>query len=51
MAVVTSRVFTAISQITEDLTAPGLGPWVTGIPEIDEVLAWYRTRYPVLAVA
>lgn len=28
---------------------PGLGPWITGTPEIDEVLAWYRTRYPVLA--
>lgn len=30
---------------------PGLGPWVTGIPEIDEVLAWYDKRYPTLAVA
>lgn len=24
---------------------PGLGPWVTGVPEIDEVLEWYREHY------
>lgn len=36
---------------TQRFATPGLGPWVTGVPEIDEVLAWYRERYPVLAVA
>lgn len=25
---------------------PGLGPWTTGVPEVDEVLADYRRRYP-----
>lgn len=30
---------------------PGLGPWVTGVPEIDEVLADYAKRYPVAGIA
>lgn len=30
---------------------PGLGPWTTGVPEIDEVLAWWRSHYPALSVA
>lgn len=29
---------------------PGLGPWTTGVPEIDEVLESYRRRYPSLLV-
>jgi hypothetical protein len=36
---------------TQRFPTPGLGPWITGLPEVDEVLSWYRTRYPVLAVA
>lgn len=27
---------------------PGLGPWVTGIPEVDEVLKSYRQQYPTM---
>jgi hypothetical protein len=30
---------------------PGLGPWVTGIPEVDEVLQSYASRFPVAGVA
>lgn len=30
---------------TQRFPTPGLGPWVTGIPEVDEVLKTYRERY------
>lgn len=43
--------YTAPTGETQRFPTPGLGPWVTGIPEIDEVLSWYRKAYPVLAVA
>jgi hypothetical protein len=29
---------------------PGLGPWVTGIPEIDEVIQSYRAQYSMTQV-
>jgi hypothetical protein len=29
---------------------PGLGPWITGVPEVDEVIAWYRNAYRPMAV-
>lgn len=33
------------------LATPGIGPWTTGVPAIDEVLNSYRSRYPSAAVA
>lgn len=30
---------------------PGLGPWITGLPEVDEVLQSYRERYVAPGIA
>jgi hypothetical protein len=35
---------------TVGLATPGLGPWVTGVPSIDELLKSYRVRYPSMGV-
>lgn len=43
--------FTSPTGETQRFPTPGLGPWVTGVPEIDEVLRWYSDRYPLTAVA
>jgi RNase H-fold protein (predicted Holliday junction resolvase) len=29
---------------------PGLGPWVTGVPEVDEVIQWYKDAYAMTRV-
>jgi hypothetical protein len=42
--------FTGPGGEVQRFPTPGLGPWVTGVPEIDEVLAWYKDAYPSLAV-
>jgi hypothetical protein len=41
--------YTTPSGEVQRFPTPGLGPWTTGLPEVDEVLRWYRERYPVSA--
>lgn len=42
--------YTSPTGETQRFPTPGLGPWVTGVPEIDEVLRWYADHYPVMSV-
>lgn len=41
--------FTMMEGGTVTLATPGLGPWHTGIPEVDEVLKRYSVRTPSIA--
>lgn len=41
--------YTMANGEVQRFATPALGPWVTGIPEVDEVLKWWRDRYPTAA--